>query len=118
LLLRAHVGFGAGAALPGLRRPDARGHRGPRAGGLRPGDRIMSEPPRLVQVRQRVLKQNDLAARALRARSREAGTYVVSLVSGPGSGKTAFLEQVLGRLRERHRVAALVGDLATDNDAR
>lgn len=77
----------------------------------------MSEPPRLVQVRQRVLKQNDLVARALRARFQAAGTYVVSLVSSPGAGKTAFLECVLGRLRPRYRVAALVGDLATDNDA-
>src|SRR5438874_41914 len=78
----------------------------------------MSEHPRLVQVRQRVLKRNDLDAHALRARFHEAGTYVVSLVSSPGSGKTAFLEQVLGQLRGHHRVAALVGDLATDNDAR
>src|SRR5438552_16470919 len=77
----------------------------------------MSET-RLVQVRQHVLKQNDVAARALRARFREAGTYVVSLVSSPGAGKTAFLEKVLGLLRGRYRVAALVGDLATDNDAR
>lgn len=78
----------------------------------------MSEPPRLVQVRRRVLKHNDESARALRDRFRAAGTYVVSLVSSPGSGKTAFLEDVLGRLRDRCRVAALVGDLATDNDAR
>src|SRR5262245_22357975 len=78
----------------------------------------MSEPPRLVQVRQHVLKRNDLAARTLRARFREAGVYVVSLVSSPGAGKTAFLEQVLARLREQYCVAALVGDLATDNDAR
>src|SRR5437899_2200200 len=78
----------------------------------------MSEPPRLVQVRQHLLKRNDVAARALRARFHEAGTYVVSLVSSPGAGKTAFLENVLGRLRPRYRVAALVGDLATDNDAR
>jgi hydrogenase nickel incorporation protein HypB len=78
----------------------------------------MSEHPRLVEVRQRVLKQNDIVARALRERFRAAGTYVVSLVSSPGSGKTAFLEEVLGRLRDQHRVAALVGDLATDNDAR
>ncbi len=77
----------------------------------------MSEHPRLVQVRQRVLKQNDVIARALRDRFREAGTYVVSLVSSPGAGKTALLERVLGLLRERYRVAALVGDLATDNDA-
>jgi hydrogenase nickel incorporation protein HypB len=78
----------------------------------------MSEHPRLVQVRQSVLKRNDVAARALRARFRAAGTYVVSLVSSPGSGKTEFLERVLGRLRDSYRVAALVGDLATDNDAR
>jgi hydrogenase nickel incorporation protein HypB len=78
----------------------------------------MSEHPRLVEVRQQVLKQNDVAARALRARFHEAGTYVVSLVSSPGAGKTAFLEKVLGSLRGRYRVAALVGDLATDNDAR
>jgi hydrogenase nickel incorporation protein HypB len=77
----------------------------------------MSEHPRLVQVRQHVLKQNDVAARALRTRFHEAGTYVVSLVSSPGAGKTAFLERVLEMLRDRYRVAALVGDLATDNDA-
>ncbi len=78
----------------------------------------MSEPPRLVQVRQNVLKRNDVAARALRERFRAAGTYVVSLVSSPGAGKTAFLERVLTELHGRFRVAALVGDLATDNDAR
>ncbi len=78
----------------------------------------MSENTRLVQVRQHVLKRNDVAARALRVRFHEAGTYVVSLVSSPGSGKTAFLERVLRSLRDRYRVAALVGDLATDNDAR
>lgn len=77
----------------------------------------MSEPPRLVQVRQRVLKQNDVTARALRDRFQESGVFVVSLVSSPGAGKTAWLEQVLSRLRDRYRVAALVGDLATDNDA-
>ncbi len=78
----------------------------------------MSDSPRLVEVRQHVLKKNDVAARALRARFREAGTYVVSLVSSPGAGKTAFLQSVLERLLGRYRVAALVGDLATDNDAR
>jgi hydrogenase nickel incorporation protein HypB len=78
----------------------------------------VSTNPRLVQVRQHVLKRNDEAARALRARFHEAGVYVVSLVSSPGSGKTAFLERMLTLLRSPYRVAALVGDLATDNDAR
>ena len=72
---------------------------------------------RLIEVRQKVLNKNDLAARVLRDRFEEAQVCVVSLVSSPGSGKTAFLERVLSSLRSEYRVAALVGDLATDNDA-
>ena len=73
--------------------------------------------PRLVEVRQKVLSKNDAAARVLRQRFQEAEVSVISLVSSPGSGKTAFLERVLTLLRKDFRVAALVGDLATDNDA-
>jgi hydrogenase nickel incorporation protein HypB len=77
----------------------------------------MSAEPRLLEVRKNVLKQNDLVARMLRERFRAQGTFVVSLVSSPGAGKTAFLERTLTLLRPQYRVAALVGDLATENDA-
>jgi hydrogenase nickel incorporation protein HypB len=76
----------------------------------------MSEP-RLVEVRRNVLKQNDIIARSLREEFRSAGVFVVSLVSSPGTGKTTFLEKILTQLQPRYRVAALVGDLATENDA-
>ena len=72
---------------------------------------------RLVEVRTKILKENDVVARALRQSFREAGVFVVSLVSSPGAGKTMFLEKTLLLLRDEFRVAALVGDLATDNDA-
>jgi hydrogenase nickel incorporation protein HypB len=78
---------------------------------------MTASAPRLVEVRQNILKQNDVLARSLRARFQRAGVFVVSLVSSPGTGKTALLERTLTMLRPRHRVAALVGDLATDNDA-
>lgn len=77
----------------------------------------MRPEPRLIEVRKNVLKQNDVVARALRDRFHAAGVFVVSLVSSPGSGKTAFLEKTLTLLRPNYRVAALVGDLATENDA-
>ncbi len=83
----------------------------------------MSTPPRtspqtrLVEVRQNVLKKNDLQARALRERFADAGVHVVSLVSSPGAGKTTFLERTMSALSASHRIAALVGDLATENDA-
>jgi hydrogenase nickel incorporation protein HypB len=73
--------------------------------------------PRLVEIRQNVLKQNDILARNLRERFRAAGVQVVSLVSSPGAGKTMLLETLLTRMQSRCRVAALVGDLATENDA-
>jgi hydrogenase nickel incorporation protein HypB len=72
---------------------------------------------RLVEVRQNVLKQNDVVARALRERFTKAGVFVVSMVSSPGAGKTALLEKSLSMLRGKYRVAALTGDLATENDA-
>ena len=55
----------------------------------------MRSEPRLVEVRKNVLKHNDVIARGLRDRFRAAGVFVVSLVSSPGSGKTAFLEKTL-----------------------
>ena len=59
----------------------------------------MSPRTRIVEVRQNILKQNDIVARELRERFREAGVFVVSLVSSPGAGKTALLERTLTELQ-------------------
>jgi hydrogenase nickel incorporation protein HypB len=76
----------------------------------------MINTPRIVEVRRNILKRNDEIAHSLRQRFHDAGVFVVSLVSSPGSGKTALLERTLATLRQDYKVAALVGDLATDND--
>ena len=74
---------------------------------------------RIVELRRGVLKKNDQLAAGLRARFQAAGVLVLNLVSSPGAGKTAFLERTLTELRRfGARVATLVGDLETDNDAR
>jgi hydrogenase nickel incorporation protein HypB len=77
----------------------------------------MTGMTRIVEVRRNLLKKNDLAAASLRRRFESAAVFVTSLVSSPGSGKTSFLEQTLRCLKSRYRVAALVGDLATELDA-
>jgi len=74
--------------------------------------------PRIVEVRKDILRKNDELARALRERFAAAGVFVVSLVSSPGAGKTALLGRTLAETQKKWRVAALVGDLQTDNDAR
>lgn len=74
---------------------------------------------RLLEIHQGILSKNDRLARELRDRFEKAGVYVVNLVSSPGTGKTAFLERTLSMLVEQGcSAAALVGDLATENDAR
>jgi hydrogenase nickel incorporation protein HypB len=77
----------------------------------------MTTTPRMLEVRANILRENDRLARDLRQRFQAAGVTVISFVSSPGSGKTTFLEALISRLNQRFRIAALVGDLATENDA-
>ena len=73
---------------------------------------------RLVEVKQGVLSKNDRLAERLRGRFQQQQLFVVNLISSPGTGKTALLERTLEEFVKRGRqVAALVGDLATENDA-
>jgi hydrogenase nickel incorporation protein HypB len=75
--------------------------------------------PRILEVRTKILKKNDELARAMRAEFLEAGVLVVNLVSSPGTGKTSFLQETLRHFVSAGvAVAAVVGDLETDNDAR
>jgi len=75
--------------------------------------------PRILKVRTKILKKNDELAREMRDRFVHAGVLVSNFVSSPGSGKTSFLKVTLDRLMDADvKVAAIVGDLETDNDAR
>ena len=70
-----------------------------------------------MDVERRILSHNDDLAAALRDRFARHGVFVVNLVSGPGSGKTELLQRTMSDLRPHLRVAAVTGDLATENDA-
>ena len=75
--------------------------------------------PRILEIRRDILKKNDELARRLRQSFLHDGWCVVNLVSSPGTGKTCLLQRTLDELRRAGcRVAALVGDLETENDAR
>ena len=80
---------------------------------------VPADLPRILQVRTKILKKNDELAREMRAGFAAAGVRVVNVVSSPGAGKTELLTETLRQLRDRgEAVAAIVGDLETDNDAR
>ncbi|MCS7055288.1 MAG: hydrogenase nickel incorporation protein HypB [Thermoflexales bacterium] len=74
---------------------------------------------RYLEIRQGVLSKNDQLAAGLRDRFARAGLFVTNWVSSPGAGKTALLERMMAAMRaDGLQVAAVVGDLQTDNDAR
>ena len=70
-----------------------------------------------TEARRKILEENDAAATELRERFRAAGTLVVDLISSPGSGKTALLEETARRLVGKLSCATIVGDIATERDA-
>ena len=70
---------------------------------------------RVVQVQKSLMTHNDGVAAANRAAF--ANCLVLNVVSSPGSGKTALLERSVRELAGDLRVAVVVGDLETDNDA-
>jgi hydrogenase nickel incorporation protein HypB len=71
-----------------------------------------------VQVEKKVLNENQILAARLREKFQQHGIFCFNIISSPGSGKTSLLERTLERLPKVSRVAVLVGDLQTENDAK
>jgi hydrogenase nickel incorporation protein HypB len=72
---------------------------------------------RVIDVRERVMAQNDAIAAEVRRRLDDAGVPSLNLMSSPGSGKTLLLERTLTDLSSSLRIATVVGDVQTQNDA-
>lgn len=72
----------------------------------------------LPPLPQPLLRHNQHHALDNRRRFRSAGVRVINLLSAPGSGKTALLEAMALAWGANLRMAVLVGDQATDRDAR
>lgn len=65
-----------------------------------------------------ILSRNERLAAELRERFRATGTFVVNVLSSPGSGKTSMILATDAPLRERGlRSAVIEGDIASDVDA-
>ncbi len=73
---------------------------------------------RTVQVRRAILSKNDRLAERNRGFFEARGLLVLNVLSSPGSGKTTLLRETVRSLTPKLKAGILVGDLATDNDAR
>lgn len=64
-----------------------------------------------------ILGENNRHAAYNRGYLNGRGVKAFNFVSSPGSGKTALLEAIAAKLRNRKRLYVIEGDQATDNDA-
>src|SRR5262252_6155915 len=71
-----------------------------------------------IEVQQRILSDNERTAAHNRHHFAERSLLAVNVMGSPGAGKTAVLEATARALAGQRLIAALAGDLATDNDAR
>lgn len=70
----------------------------------------------IIEVNKALTAANDAIAGQLREELRAKGVFCVNIVSAPGSGKTALIEQLVGRLAGIRRIAVIEGDPHTALD--
>ena len=72
---------------------------------------------RVIEIKKSVFADNDKDADALRSELKKRGTFLLNLMSAPGSGKTTTLIQTINRLKDIIRVAVMEADIDSDVDA-
>jgi hydrogenase nickel incorporation protein HypB len=77
-----------------------------------------SQAPRTLEIRRSILEKNERLAERNRGFFQARKLLVLNVLSSPGSGKTTLLTETIRILEPELKCGVIVGDLATDNDAR
>lgn len=64
-----------------------------------------------------LLKANDFVADIIRGKMAETTTLLINMTSSAGSGKTTLLQKTAEKLKDKIKMAVMVGDLETERDA-
>lgn len=72
---------------------------------------------RIIEVRQSVFASNDADAELLRTQLKKEGTFLLNVMSSPGSGKTSVLLKTIERLKGEIEIGVMEADIDSDVDA-
>ena len=72
---------------------------------------------RIIEVKESVFADNDRDAAVLRAQLEAEGTFLINLMSSPGSGKTSTLLSLAKALQGRVRMGVMEADIDSSVDA-
>ena len=73
---------------------------------------------KIIEVKESVFADNDREAARLRQELRQSGTFLLNLMSSPGSGKTTTLLRTIEALKDELRMGVMEADIDSDVDAR
>ena len=71
---------------------------------------------RIIEVKESVFSDNNKDADRLRKELKEQKTFLLNLMSSPGSGKTTFLKGIASRLKNRIDMGVMEADIDSDVD--
>ncbi len=77
----------------------------------------MSDEVRLIDVKEDIQADNVRVAQGLRDRMARSKTFLLNLMSSPGSGKTTTILRTIEELRGRYRFGVLEADIDSKVDA-
>ena len=72
---------------------------------------------RIIEIKRSVFENNDKDADLLRSQLKERGTFLLNLMSSPGSGKTSTLKKTIAALKDDFRIGIMEADIDSDVDA-
>ncbi len=72
---------------------------------------------RVLEIKQSVFENNDREADKLRAELKQNKTFLLNLMSSPGSGKTTTLRRTIEALKDELRIGIMEADIDSDVDA-
>ena len=73
---------------------------------------------KVIEIKQSVFADNDREAEQLRERLKQEHTFLLNLMSSPGSGKTTTLMRTIERLKDKLRIGVMEADIDSDVDAK
>ena len=73
---------------------------------------------RVIEVKRSIFESNDQDADKLRGELRQSKTFLLNLMSSPGSGKTTTLKRTIETLKDKYRIGVMEADIDSDVDAK
>ena len=73
---------------------------------------------KVIEIKRSVYENNDREAELVREQLKKDKTFLLNLMSSPGSGKTTTLKATISALKDEYKIGVMEADIDSDVDAR